>query len=145
MPTKTDTLEVTIGADAIAAIQKATLEAMRVAQAPENKNPPDAFWNGYGLPDFPKQTTWEKIYFCGAPVEFRQCTKTEAALFNEVRPIAGQYGPEKNIHLSFQTSHGKPSALNIWVAGIKSIEGRMGQPTLAQTLRYIVDEQAVPA
>lgn len=134
----------TIAPEAVALIQKATLEAMKAVQAPENKNPPPAYWNGYGLPDFPK-SKWQRIVFCGAKVEPRQCTKREMELFNAVAPIEGTYGPEKNIKLAIKTSHGQPVELHVWVPGVKSIEGRMGQPTLVQTLQYIIDDQKVAA
>ena len=143
---KTETAQVinTIAPEAVALIQKATLEAMKQVQAPENKNPPPAYWNGYGLPDFPK-LAWEKVLFCGAPIEARDCKKEEVQLLNQVQPKEGVYGPDKNIHVAYRSSHGKPVQLHIWVSGVKSIEGRMGQPTLVQTLRYIIDEQSTVA
>jgi hypothetical protein len=137
---KTTETATTVDPNLVAAISRATLEAVKQVTRPENADPAPAWWNGYGLPDFPK-LTWQTVFFCGAKLRPSDLTKDETALLNQVR-VPGTYGPDKTWEVIVR---GDGKTLDLRVRGINTIEVRMGMPSFKEFLRTIVEEQAVVA
>lgn len=135
MATTDTTRELTIAPEALAAIAKATIEAAQATTPRENQNPPPAWWNGFGLPDFPK-LRHTKVYFCGAEQKPEKATKGEITLFNAIT-TPGDYGPDKTWPVKL-----KDGVLDIRIQGIHRREVRADLPrSLEDILRIIVEQQ----
>ena len=122
--------------EALAAFAKATVEATAALNPKrEIENPPPAFWNGFGLPDFPK-FKYEKVFFCGARQEPKNARREEIQLFNKItRP--GLYGPDKTWEVRIANNE-----LQVNIQRINKKEVRMELPrSLVDILQIIVDEQ----
>lgn len=138
--TKTASVEtteptLTITPEVLAAIAKATAEGASRATRREIDNPPPAWWNGFGLPDFPK-LTYTKVFFCGADQKPEKATAEEIRLFNQII-VPGFYGPDKTWEVKI-----KDNVLDIRIQGIHKKETRLDLPrSLAGILQVIVDEQ----
>jgi hypothetical protein len=136
--TATDT-ELTMTPESIAAIVQAAVTASAVANKREIDNPPPAWWNGYGLPDFPKPV-YAKVYFCGAEQKPEKATKREMELFNAIT-VSGDYGPDRTWPVKV-----KDGVLDIRIIGINKREVRSELPrSLVEILQIIVDQQNAAA
>jgi hypothetical protein len=119
----------------------ATTKAVQAAKMPEILNAKPETWTGWGQPGFPKLT--RRTSFCGVPVHERVSTRDEINLFNAItRP--GAYGPAGAYRVA-TSGQGDSSVLDVSVAGVDSMEGRMGMASLRDILQTIVDEQAAAA
>ena len=131
-----DTLDST---QIIAAAVKAAIEATAASGKREIADPPPAWWNGFGLPDFPA-SKYSKVYFCGAEQKPSKARKEEVALFNQITK-SGDYGPDKTWPVKV-----KDDILDIRITGINKKEIRHELPrSLAEILQIIVDQQNAAA
>lgn len=130
----------TISADVIAAIASAAAIAGATSTKREIENPPPSWWNGFGLPDFPKMA-YESVYFCGAKQEDRKLKKSEILGFNAIT-TPGFYGPDKTWEVKIKDK----SVLDIRIQGINKRDVRMDLPrSLDAILQIIIDEQNAAA
>jgi hypothetical protein len=137
--TITPDTDVALTTENIAAIVQAAVTASTLASKREIDNPPPAWWNGYGLPDFPK-SKHTKVYFCGAEQKPAKSTKAEIALFNQIT-TSGDYGPDRTWPVKV-----KDGVLDIRITGINKREVRLDLPrSLAEILQIIVDQQNAAA
>lgn len=137
--TATDTTELTISPEALAAMAKALSEATLSATRRENDNPEPMNALGFPVKQVP-ELTYAKVYFCGAEQRSSHLTPTEAKLFNQIS-VPGMYGPDKTWEVRIANG-----VLHVIIHGINKREVRQELPrSLAEILRTIVDEQPVAA
>lgn len=133
-----DAPAVALTGDQLSQIIGEVTKSIAKAERPENVNAPPAFWNGHGLKGFPDLT--RRTFYCGAMEHERQLSKDEITLYNSITR-SGDYGPGGTYRVRVRGT-GPGSELHVSVAGVDTIEGRMGLPPLKTVLQTIVDEQA---
>jgi hypothetical protein len=138
----TDTTELTISPEALAAMAKAMSEATLAATRRENDHPTPM--NAIGIPMAKMPAlTYKEVLYCGAPQKVDRLLPDEVRLFNEIT-APGFYGPDKTWEVRVDT---RTNILDIRIHGIHKREVRAEMPrSLVAILQTIVDEQnAVPA
>jgi hypothetical protein len=139
--TATDTTELTISPDALAAMAKAMSEATQAATRRENPNPPPLTACGFPASAVPA-LVYKEVYFCGAPQKQEWLTPDEATLFNQIA-VPGTYGPDKTWEVRIDKDR---STLHVLIHGVNRRETRLELPrSLKDILRIIVDEQSAVA
>lgn len=138
--TTTDQTELTISADALAAMAKAMSEATLTATRRENPNPIAYNAIGYKLEDMPT-LTYKEVLFCGTPQRVEWLKPEEVRLFNQIT-VAGMYGPDKTWEVRVKDK----DSLHVVIHGVNKRETRLDLPrSLTEILRTIVDEQSAVA
>lgn len=130
----TDTTELTISPEALAAMAKAISETT-LAATPRENNPPAVNACGFLRSSVPA-LRYKEVFYCGAPQTTEWLTPDEAKLYNQIT-TPGMYGPDKTWEVRI-----KDDKLHVLIHGVNKREVRMELPrSLVAILRIIVDEQ----
>jgi hypothetical protein len=131
----TDTTEMTISPEALAAMAKAMSEATLAVTRREVDSPPPVNALGFPTKDVPA-LKYSEVFYCGAPQTTQWLTPAEVRLFNAIT-TPGTYGPDKTWEVRL-----KDNKLHVLIHGINKREVRLEMPRkLTDVLQTIVDEQ----
>jgi len=137
--TASDSQELNISADALAAVAKAVANAAIASTQRENDRP--TLMNACGFPraDVPA-LVHKEVFFCGAPQKEDWLTPDEVTLYNAIT-VPGTYGPDKTWEVRL-----KDGRLHVLIHGINKREVRQELPrSLKAILSIIVEEQSAVA